>query len=146
MVMRIRTGRRIPGEMLPASENACGKQSIMKGSGKLNHLRHGSSPATAAQRIVRLIVKRDVQDRAKIEIESKQPEQIAGKFPVGSNEILVGFLPKLLRVGWFIADYLQARNAAAFLINGNNWLDGTEVAQIVHQLSELTRGADISTK
>lgn len=60
------------------------------------------------------------------------------------NEFDIALLPQLLRVRRFVADHPQTRNAAAFLIDGDDRFDLADGAEIVDQLAQLRRTLDVS--
>ena len=62
--------------MLAAGEDAGGLQSSIEGSGHLNDLVGSGAVAATTQRVVRLVVKGDIEHGAEIEVESKDAEQM----------------------------------------------------------------------
>src|ERR1700730_5180275 len=70
---------------------------------------------TAAQRIVRIVVKRNVEHRTKIEIESKNPKQSSGNVAVPTDKIDIVLVTQLLRVWRLAPDQSQSRQAPALL-------------------------------
>ena len=62
------------------------------------------------------------------------------------DQIDITFIAQLLRVWWLVADETQSRNAAALLIDGDDWLDLTQVAQIVDQFAQLRRALDVASE
>src|ERR1700693_6284048 len=92
---------------------------------------------TAAQRIVRVVVEGNIQHGTKIEIESENTQQATRDVAVSPNKIEIVLVAQLLRVRRFAADQSQTRNAAAFLIDGDDRLDLAEITQIIDQLSQL---------
>ena len=102
--------------------------------------------AAAAKGIVGLVVKRDVEHRAEVEIETEHPEQSSGDTAMPPNELDVALLAQLLRVRRFVADQTQPRNAPAFLVDGDDRLNRAQVAQVVDQLPQLSRAFDVAPK
>ncbi len=66
--------------------------------------------------------------------------------PCRLHERDVVLLAELLRVGRFVPDQAQTRNAAAFLIDRDDRFDVAQVAQIVDQLPQLRRARDVAAK
>ena len=62
------------------------------------------------------------------------------------DQIDVAFVAQLLRVRRFISDQPQSRNAAAFLVNGDNRLDLTQITQIIDELPELRGSLDVAAE
>src|SRR5215468_2708787 len=83
-------------------------------------LLYGLAVATAAQRIVSIIIKGDVENGAQIQIESEKPQQTTGDIAVAPDQIDIIFISELLRVRRFVADQAQSRNATALLIDGDD--------------------------
>ena len=80
----------------------------------------------------------------KIEIESENAQQPSGDVAVAPDQIDIILVAQLLRVRRLAADQAQPRNAAAFLIDGDDRFDFAEIAQIVDQLSQLRRAFDVA--
>src|SRR5262249_18369929 len=59
------------------------------------------------------------------------------------RETKIVFLTNLLRIGRFMADQLQARNSATFLIDRNDRLGFGKISKIVNQLAKLRCRPDV---
>jgi hypothetical protein len=104
------------------------------------------SVATAAQRIVGIVVEGNVEYGTQIQIESEEAQQTPGDIAVAPDQFDIVFVAQLLRVRRLIADQTQSRNATALLIDGDDGLDFAQVAQIVDELPELRGSFDISAE
>src|SRR5205085_12197286 len=58
----------------------------------------------------------------------------------------VVLVTQLLRIRRLVADQSQTRNAAAFLIDGDDRLSVAQIAQVIDQLSQLRRAFDIAAE
>ena len=102
--------------------------------------------AAPAQRIVRLIIERNIEHRAEIEIEAENAQQPAGDRAVAPDQLEIVLVAELLRVRRLVADQLQPRNAPAFLVDGDDRLDLAQIAQIIDQLPKLRGRPDIAAE
>src|SRR5262245_14069316 len=110
------------------------------------NLVHGFPITPAAQRILSVIIERNVEHGTKIEIEPKKAQQTCGDIAVSSDEIDIVLVAQLLRIRRFVSDQAQSRYASALLIDRDDWLDVAQVAQIVDELSQLRRAFEIAAK
>src|SRR5260370_3867401 len=117
---------------------------IVKRAGVAHDLLHRFSITPSAKRIVGIIVERNVKDRTKIEIESENAQQTRGDVTVTTDKADIVLVAQLLRIRWFAADQSQTRNAAAFLIDGDNWFDPAQIAEIADKLSQLRCGLNVA--
>src|SRR5438105_7821212 len=74
-VMSIDHRSGVAGEMFSAAGDARRTQCIIKRSRVPDYLLHRFSVTAATQRIVRVVVKRNIEHRAEIEIETEQSQQ-----------------------------------------------------------------------
>ena len=125
LVMRVERRGGIAGKMFAAAENPCRAQAAVKGAGLRDDLCRRAAVTAAAQGIFGFVVEGNVQHRAEIEIEAEQPEQPSGDVAMPANESEVALIAELLSVRRFIANKLQARNPAAFLIDRDDGFDPT---------------------
>jgi len=65
---------------------------------------------------------------------------------MATDESEVATVPELLGVRRFVADQLEARNAATFLIDGDDRFRLAEIAKIVDELAELLGGLDVASE
>jgi hypothetical protein len=65
---------------------------------------------------------------------------------VTPDQIDVVFVAQLLCVWRLVANKAQSRDAASFLVDGNNGLDLAKVAQIIDELSKLRCALDIASE
>ena len=72
------------------------------------------------------------------------PQQPARDGAVALDEPEVVLVAELDGVGRFVADLPQPRDAPAFLIDGDDRLDGAQVAQVVDELPQLRGRLDVS--
>src|SRR5437870_12546118 len=101
------------------------------------------SVATAAQRIVGIVIEGNVEYGTQIQIESEEAQQTSGNVAVTPDQFYIVFVAQLLRVRRLVADQTQSRNATALLIDGDDGLDFAQIAQIVEELPELRGAFDI---
>src|SRR5215831_13876464 len=111
-----------------------------------HHLIDSFPVAAAIQRILSVIVERNVEHRTKIEIEPENAQQASGDVTVSPDKIEIVLIAQLLGVWRFVSDAPQSRDAPAFLIDCNDRLDVAQVAQIVDELSELRRVSEIASE
>jgi hypothetical protein len=62
------------------------------------------------------------------------------------DQIDIVLVAQLFRVRRFVSDQAQSRDASAFLIDRDDWLDVAQVAQIIDELSQLRRALEIAAK
>ena len=136
----------ITGKMFSATRDALRTQCIVKSACQPNDFVDRSSVAATAERVIRFVVEGNIENRTKIEIETKKSKQPAGESAMLPNESNIALLPKLLRIGRFFADKAQTRDSAAFLVDRNDRLDRAQVAQVVDQFSQLRRAFDVATE
>ncbi len=60
-----------------------------------------------------------------------------------ADELRIALLAELLRIGRFVAEELEARDAAALLVDRDDRLHVGEIAQVVDQFPELRRRLDV---
>jgi len=109
-----------------------------------NGFRHIAAIATAAQRVVGLIVEGNVEHRAEVEIEPEQAQQAAGQAAVLHDQAAIAALAELLGIRRFMADQPEARYPATLLVDGDDGLGRTQVAQVVGELAQLPGGDDVA--
>jgi len=144
--MGIQSGACVAGEVFAAAHHAGRAQAAIEGAGKRDDLCGTASIASAAERVVGLVVEGNVEHRAQIEIESEESEQASGDEAVLRNEGRIALVPELLCVGRFVSDEPEPRNAPPFLVDRDDWLDRAGIAQIVDQFSELGGRFDIAAE
>src|SRR6476469_8766816 len=127
------------GDPLPA-------HGLIKCTGIAYDLLDGFSVTPAVQRVLGVIIKGNVEHRTKIEIEPEKAQQTSGDVAVAPDQIDIVLLAQLLRVRRFVSDAPQPRDASAFLIDCDYWLDVAQVAQIVDELSELRPTLEIASE
>ena len=96
---------------------------VVECAGVACHLLDRCAVTSAAQRIVRVIVERNVEHRTKIEIESENSKQATCDVAMLADKINILLVTQLLRVRWLGSDQSQTRHATAFLIDRNDRLD-----------------------
>ena len=132
--------------MFAAAEHAAGAQRAVELLRIGDHLGHIAPVATSAQGVVRLVIEGNVEHGAKIEIETEEAQDLRRDFAVAANERNIAFIAELLRVGRFLADQTQTRNASTFLIDRDDRFDLRDIAQIVDQLSQLFGLLDVASE
>src|SRR5437762_10316482 len=128
--------------MFAAARDSLVAHPIVERAGVAHDLFDGFSITPSTKRIIRVIVERNIEHWTKIEIKSKNAQQTTRDVAVAPDQIDIVLIAQLLRVRGLAADQTQTRNAAAFLIDGDNRFDLTQIAQVVDQLSQLRRGLD----
>src|ERR1044071_4519026 len=109
--------------MFTATSYPLPSQRAIERTGVANDL-FGCFPVTTpAQRIVCLVIERNVQNWAQIQIETEKPEQPSCDLAMTTDEIYIIPVAELLSIRRFATDQSKARNAASFLINSNDGLD-----------------------
>src|SRR5204863_9912269 len=127
--MRVRFRGRISGKMFAAARDPLLSHRVVERAGIACHLLDRLSVTTAAQRIVRAVVERNVEDRTKIQIESENAQQTSSDVPMPADKIDIVLVPQLLRVRRFASDQSQARYAPTLLIDGDDRLRFAQIAQ-----------------
>src|SRR4030095_12096876 len=100
-------------------------QRHVESAGIANDLLDCFPVAAASQRIFSIVIERNVQDRAQIQIETEEAKQSSRDVPMTFDKFQVILVAQLLRIRRLATDQSEPRNAAPFLINGNNRLDLT---------------------
>src|SRR5207302_6871655 len=131
-------------EMLAAARDFFLAQAVVERSGELIYLLDTCSIAAAAQRIIRVVVERNIEHRAEVEIESENAKESAGHATVAAHKLGVIFFPKLLRIRRLVADDFEPRDASAFLVDRDDRLDLAQVAEIVDELPQLRGRLDVA--
>src|SRR5262245_10429573 len=119
--------------MFAAAHNPLLAHRLIEGTRVAHYLFDRFPVASAEQRILGIIVERNVQDGAKIEIKSEKAQQAPGDVAVSPDQIDVVLVAQLLRVRRFASDAPESRDAPAFLIDRNDRLDVAQVAQVVDE-------------
>src|ERR1043166_4970909 len=102
--MRVRSRAGITGEVFAAARDPLLAHRVVERAGVAHDLLDIFAVATTAQRIVGIIVERNVEHRTKIEIESENAEQASGDLAVTPDKIDIALVAKLLRVRRLAAD------------------------------------------
>src|SRR6266480_4342136 len=87
---------------------------VVEDAGIAHDLLNRFAITAAAQRIVRVVVERNVEHRTKIEIESENAQQTSGDVTVPPDKIDIVLVAQLLRVGRLAPDQPQTRHPATF--------------------------------
>src|SRR5882757_4292110 len=132
--------------MFAAAADPLPTHGVIKRTGIAHNLFDIFSVTPAVQRVLSVIIERNVEHRTKIEIEPEKAQQTSGDVAVASDQIDIVLLAQLLRVRRFVSDAPHSRHAPAFLIDRNNGLDVAHVAQIVDELSELRRALEVASE
>jgi hypothetical protein len=146
LMVRVARTARVSREMLAATEDTRALQRIVKGPCILDHLRRIISVASAPQRIVRVVVERDIEDRTKIEIETEHAQETSRDVAMPPDQREVTAVAELVRVRRLVTDKLQSRNTAAFLVDGDDRLDLTDFPKVIDQLPQLSGRLDVAAK
>src|SRR2546422_7766980 len=125
------------GDSLPA-------HGVVECTGVAHNLLDRSSVTAAAKGIVGVVIERDIEHRAKIEIETENAQQPSGDVTVTTDKIDIVLVAELLRIRRLVADETQTRNATAFLVDRDDRFDLAQIAQVVDQFTQLRRGRDVA--
>src|SRR5437867_10183835 len=142
--MRVGSRTGVTGKMFAATCDPLLAHCVVERAGVAHDLLDRFAVTATAQRIVGVVVERNVEHRTKVEIEPENAEQTARDVSMPPDKIDIVLVAQLLRVRRLAADQSQARHAPALLIDGNDRLDLAEIAQIVDQLSQLRRAFDVA--
>src|SRR5436305_14844324 len=96
--MRVRSRGRVSGKMFTAARDPLLSHRVVEGSGITHDLLNCFAVTAAAQRIVRAVVERNVEDRTKIQIESENAQQTSSDVPIPEDKSDIVLLPTQLRV------------------------------------------------
>jgi hypothetical protein len=119
--------------MFAATQDPLLAQCFVKGARQPNDLFHCLSVAAAAERIVGVVIERNVEDGTEVEVETEKTEEPAGNFTVTPDEGYVVAIPQLLGVRRLVPDQAEPRDASAFLVDRYDRFDGTEIPEIIDQ-------------
>src|SRR6266404_475207 len=144
LIVSVCSCSRVTGEMFAAARDPLPSHSGIEYTSIAHDLLDIFSVAPAAQRILSVIIKGDVQHRTKIQIEPEKAQQTSGDLAMAPNQVEVILVAQLLRARRLTANQAQSRHTPAFLVDGNDRLDVAEVAQIIDKLSELRRTLDVA--
>ena len=146
LVMSIGTRGGISGKMFAAARDPLSSHRFVERARIAHDLIDIFSVATAAQRIVGIVIEGNVEYGTQIQIESEEAQQTPGDIAVAPDQFDIVFVAQLLRVRRLVADQTQSRNASALLVDGDGRLDFAQVAQIVDELPKLRGAFDIATE
>jgi hypothetical protein len=93
--------------------------------------------AAAAEGVVGLIIEGNVEDRAEIEIEAEDPKELSGQLSMAGDEFEISLVAELAGVGRLVAEELETRYTASFLVDGDDRLDIAEFPETVCETTEL---------
>jgi hypothetical protein len=106
----------------------------------------GSAVTAAAQGVVSFVIKGNVEDRAEIEVESENAQELSGDFTMSSDECNIVLISQLLGIGWFTSDQSQSGDASSFLIDRDDRLHFAQVAEIIDQFTKPGRTLDVTAE
>jgi len=86
----------VAGEMFPAAGHARRSQRVVKRRRVPNNLLDRFSVTATTQRIVRVVIKRNIEHGTEIEIETEQSQQVSGNVAVFANQLDVSLVAQLL--------------------------------------------------
>src|SRR5260370_12252281 len=132
--MRVRFRGRVTGKMLAAAGYPLFPHRFVERAGIAYYLLDRLSVTATAQRIVGIIVERNVEHRTEIEIESENAQQPSGDVAVPVDKIDIALVAQLLRVRRFVSNQAQSRYATAFLIDAGDHFRPAQIANGVDQL------------
>jgi len=136
-VMRVAVGAGVSGEVFAAGEDPCFPQGLVENAGHLDHLVGTCPVAAPAQGVVGLVVESDVEHGTEVEVESEEAQEIPGQFTVPRDEGEIPLVAELAGVRRFVAEELEAGDAASLLIDRDDRLRLAEFAQAVGESAEL---------
>ncbi len=122
------------------------RRASIERAGEFNHLFHRSPITSAAKRIVRILLERNVQDRAEVEVKSEQTQQFSSDPTMFPNEGRITFFSELPGVWRLVSDEFEARDPATLLVDGDDRLDPRQISQVLDKLSKLRRGVNVTPK
>ena len=82
----------VTGKMFAAARDPLPSHCFIECAGISNDLFDGLAVATAAQRIIGIIIERNVEHRTKIEVETKKSQQSPRNLAVPADKIDVAFI------------------------------------------------------
>jgi hypothetical protein len=129
--------------MFAAAGNALCAHRLVKSAGVAHHFINVLSITAASQRIIGIVIERDVEDRTEIEVEPEKAQQPPGDVTVPRDQPRIALFAKFLRIRRLVTNQSEPRNPTAFLINGDDRFDFGNIPQIINQLPQLRRGFDI---
>src|SRR4051812_2553471 len=116
-MVRVQRRRRVTREMFAAAGYALCSHRLVESGCVPHDLLHVFSVAASFQGVVCFIIERNVEHRAKIEIESEESQQSPGNFSVTPDQLDIIPVSKLLSVRRFISDQPQPGYSSPFLID-----------------------------
>src|SRR4051794_40982914 len=109
--------------MFAAARDTLFAHGFIERAGIAHNLFDAFSVTPAVQRVLGVVIERNVEHRTKIEIEPEKTQQTSGDIAVAPDQIDVVFIAQLLRVRRFVSYAPQSRDASAFLIDCDDRLD-----------------------
>jgi hypothetical protein len=146
LVMRIDRRARVAGKMLAATEDSLRAHRPGESARIPHHLVRIDAPGAVLERVVDIVRKRHVEHRAEVKVEAEQAQDFAREPAMPFDERQVAPLAQLLRARRFGAAFLQARDAAAFLVDSQHRAVPHLAAQIVDQPAQLRGLPDVPPK
>ncbi len=142
--MRVTLGGGITRKVFAAAHDPLLAHRVVECSRIANDLFDRLSVATTTQRVVRIVVEGNIENRTKIEIETKSAQQAPRDLAVPADKIDIVLVAQLLGVWRLVADQTQPRDAPTFLVDGDDRLDLAQLAQIIDQSAQLHRALDVA--
>src|SRR2546423_1076274 len=130
--------------MLSAAQDPLAAQAVIKGACETNHLLDALPIATSAEGIVRIVIERNVEHRAEVEVEPEKTKQPAGDLAMLPDKGNVVAIAELLRIRRLVPDQPQPGNATALLVDRDDRFDFADIAQIVDQFPKLRRALNVA--
>jgi hypothetical protein len=145
-VMGVERGAGVAGVVFAAGEDAFGLEGFVEGAGVADDLGDVVAVAASAEGVVGFVVEGDIEDGTEVEIEAEHAKEAAGDFAVAADEVEIAFIAELVGIRRLVADELEAGDAAAFLIDGDDGLDDAEVTEVVDEFAKLGGRLDVATE
>lgn len=134
----------VGGEVFSAGEDSLAAHGAIENACVVDDFLRVRAVAAAFKGIICFVIVGDIEDGTEIEIEAEVAEELSGDAAVLFDEGAVSFFTELLGVGGFLADFAEAGDAAAFLVDGDDWFDVREIAKVVGEFPELLRAFDVA--
>jgi hypothetical protein len=145
-LMWVALGGAVAGEVLAAAQDAFLAHGAVEDARVGDDLLRIFAVGAAFERVVRRIVIADVQNRAEVEIETEVTQNLSGEFAMTLDQFGIALVSQRLGIRRLLADQTQSRNAAAFLVDGDERLDVRDVAQVVDEFAELLRRLNVPSE
>src|ERR1700722_4194465 len=107
LMMGIQRRGGVTGKVLSAGLDPGFQQGLVECAGEIDDLLHRTPITSTTKGVIGLVIKRNIQDRAEIQVEPEKTEQFSCQPSMFPNQTGIAFFSELLCVGRFVADQFE---------------------------------------